>query len=68
MTPEAHLKKWADDKAAQTAAWLKEFEAIGPDEVRLHLDNGGYPQGHPRRALALRWLKDHSASPLGSAP
>lgn len=55
MTQIVHRGVDVTDK--QEAEWIKQFEAIGPDEVRLHVNSGAYPQGHPRRALALFWLK-----------
>jgi hypothetical protein len=41
----------------QEAQWRNEFEMLGYDEVRTHAYNGDYPQGHLKRQVALRWLR-----------
>lgn len=42
----------------QEAQWRNEFEVLGYDEVRTHAYNGDYPQGHLKRQVALRWLRE----------
>ena len=49
----------------QSDAWAKEFEVLGAAAVDRHTHNGDYPQGSPRRRVALQWLQGQHDSPLG---